>query len=543
MEFVDKWTKESLEIQYILNKIHTLTPYGKMYKEKIRPFLPGEEETLIEELEKIEFYMKYAKNSQFIRETNNIFYHIKDLRQSVKKAKSKGTLSEVELFELKQFLFLIRDLDNLLNKYNIPLWEDMKISPIEELEKLLDPENTRISTFYIYDSYSEELSNIRRDKREVEKNIKKEKKNLKESIEKQLNIKLRPDGTVVVSKEDIELIEKLENHPNLIYVSETYMNIKYNLKLTNEINLLERHLLILKEKEEKEELKIKEFLSKEIGKNSKKLFKNMASIGKIDLILGKAKLGLEIDGVKPEITHNHYIKILEGRHPIVEENLKSKGLKFTPISLELKEGTTCITGANMGGKTVSLKLAGLLTAMAQYGLMVPAKKMALGLNKFIKVSIGDLQSMDKGLSTFGGEIKLISDAVEKSNEKGLILIDELARGTNPEEGYAISKALVQYLKDKQSITLITTHYDNIGNTEGVEHLQVIGLSNMDFDKLDKELKEDSKDKIDIINKYMDYRLKKVDKATGETPRDAINIARIMGLDGRIIEIAEKYLHD
>lgn len=169
--------------------------------------------------------------------------------------------------------------------------------------------------------------------------------------------------------------------------------------------------------------------------------------------------------------------------------------------------------------------------------------MALGLSKFIKVSIGDLQSMDKGLSTFGGEIKLISDAVEKSNEKGLILIDELARGTNPEEGYAISKALVQYLKDKQSITLITTHYDNIGNTEGVEHLQVIGLSNMDFDKLDKELKEDSKDKIDIINKYMDYRLKKVDKTTGETPRDAINIARIMGLDGRIIEIAEKYLHD
>lgn len=543
MEFVDKWTKESLEIQYILNKIHTLTPYGKMYKEKTRPFLPGEEETLIEELEKIEFYMKYARNSQFIREINNIFYHIKDLRQSVKKAKSKGTLSEVELFELKQFLFLIRDLDNLLNKYNIPLWEDMKISPIEELEKLLDPENTRISTFYIYDSYSEELSNIRRDKREVEKNIKKEKKKLKESIEKQLNIKLRPDGTVIASKEDIELIEKLENHPNLIYVSETYMNIKYNLKLTNEINLLERHLLILKEKEEKEELKIKEFLSKEIGKNSKKLFKNMASIGKIDLTLGKAKLGLEIDGVKPEITHNHYIKILEGRHPIVEENLKSKGLKFTPISLELKEGTTCITGANMGGKTVSLKLAGLLTAMAQYGLMVPAKKMALGLSKFIKVSIGDLQSMDKGLSTFGGEIKLISDAVEKSNEKGLILIDELARGTNPEEGYAISKALVQYLKDKQSITLITTHYDNIGNTEGVEHLQVIGLSNMDFDKLDKELKEDSKDKIDIINKYMDYRLKKVDKTTGETPRDAINIARIMGLDGRIIEIAEKYLHD
>ncbi len=84
--------------------------------------------------------------------------------------------------------------------------------------------------------------------------------------------------------------------------------------------------------------------------------------------------------------------------------------------------------------------------MAQYGLMVPAKKMKLGLNQFIKTSIGDLQSTDQGLSTFGGEIQLISKAIEKSHERGLILIDELARGTNPEEGYAISKAIVEYLK-------------------------------------------------------------------------------------------------
>lgn len=541
MEFIDKFTEESLEIQYILNKINTLTPYGKMYKEKTRPFLPGEEEKLREELDKIELYMEYAKEGQFTREINNIFYHIKDLRQSVKKAKARGILSEVELFELKQFLFLIRDLDNLLNKYNIPLWEDMEIKPIEQLEKLLDPEDTGISTFYIYDSYSEELTKLRRDKREVEKNIKREKKALKKNIEKELNIKLRPDNTILLSKTDKELIEKLEGDSRINYVSETYMNIKYGLKISTELSLLERHLNILKDKEEREELKIKEKLSKEIGKYSKKLFKNMASVGKIDLILAKAKLALEMKAIKPEILDEHYIKILEGRHPIVEENLKSKDLEFTPISIELSESVICITGANMGGKTVSLKLVGLLSAMAQYGLMVPANEMKLGLNKFIKTSIGDLQAIDKGLSTFGGEIKLISEAVEKSNDKGLILIDELARGTNPEEGYAISKALVEYLKDKKSITLITTHYDNIGNTEGVVHLQVVGLSNIDFQKLEKKLSEDVEDKIDIINKYMDYRLKIIDNKKGETPREAINIARIMGLKPEILDLAEKNL--
>ncbi len=78
----------------------------------------------------------------------------------------------------------------------------MKISPVEELEKLLDPENTGIATFYIYDSYSKELNKIRQDKREIEKQIKIEKKHLKEKLESELNIKLRPDNTIIISKTD-----------------------------------------------------------------------------------------------------------------------------------------------------------------------------------------------------------------------------------------------------------------------------------------------------------------------------------------------------
>lgn len=418
----------------------------------------------------------------------------------------------------------------------------MKISPMGKLEKLLDPEATGISTFYIYDSYSEQLKGIRKDKREVERKIKREKKYLKKKIQDELNLKLRPDGTVTLLKGDKELIRKVEESSTLIYTSETYMHIKYSLKPTDKITLLERRHLILKDQEEKEEREIKLRLSEEIGKNSKELFKNMASIGKIDFILGKALFSIEIDGIKPKIIKDHSLTIIEGRHPKVEESLNSKELYFTPISLELKEGVTCITGANMGGKTVSLKLVGLLTAMAQYGLMVPAKEMTLGLNLFIKSSIGDLQSTAKGLSTFGGEIKLIQEAIEKSTCKGLILIDELARGTNPEEGYAISKAIVEYLKDKDSITLLTTHYDNIGNTEGVEHLQVIGLSNMDFKELVAKIEIEERDKIGIINKYMDYRLKKVEN-NDQPPKEALNIARIMGLEKKIINLAERNMGD
>lgn len=541
MTLLNKESKRSLDIDYILNKIKTYTPYGKLYKDKIEPFFPGNEENLREELDKVELFMDYAKDRHFSREIKSLFSHVKDLRSTIKGSVKGRVLTEVELFEIKTFLFILKDLEKLMAKYNVELWEDMKIESIPKLEDLLDPEGTGISTFYIYDSYSEELMKIRKEKRNITKKITKETTVLKERIKKDLNLKLSPDGSVLISKGEEELLKKVENYTYLTYLSETYMHIKYCFKPTDNIITLENKLTILKEKEEKEEYKIRERLSKEIGKERKKLFKNIASIGKVDFILGKANLALKIKGVKPKILDKHSLYIKEGRHPKVESFLEEKGLSFTPITVKLKEGVTCITGANMGGKTVSLKLVGLLTAMAQYGLFVPAEEMEIGLNNFICTSIGDRQDLDKGLSTFGGEIKLIQEALENSQDKGLILIDELARGTNPEEGYAISKAIVKYLKRRNSITLITTHYDNIANIEEVTHLQVIGLSKIDFSLLEEELKKGDVDELDLINKYMDYGLIEV-KDMKEVPKDALNIAKLMGLKEEVITLAEEILN-
>ncbi|WP_406242752.1 DNA mismatch repair protein MutS [Tissierella carlieri] len=538
MIFMDEVTQESLDFQYILNQISTLTPYGMMYKGRLKAFELGRERELMEELDKIEAYLSSVNNKEIRREFNNIFAHIKDLRTSTRRTMEGFILTEVELFEIKNFLFLIRDLSELIKKNNIPIFDDTEIKPIESLEKLLDPEDTGISTFYIYDTYSDELKQIREKKREIDKEIKLKKKELKDTIKEELNLDLRPDSSVVISKDKKELIEKIQNYSHLTYVSETYMNIKFAIKPTEKMNQLEREVLILKDKEEREELRIRENLSKEIGKRRREIFRNMASIGKLDLILGKAKYALDINGVKPDIVEEHKIEIIDGIHPKVADFLKEKELSFTPISIFLKEGVACITGANMGGKTISLKLVGLLSVMAQYGLFVPAKRMKLGLNQFIKSSIGDMQSTDSGLSTFGGEIKIVGEAISKSNEKGLILIDELARGTNPEEGYAISKAIVDYLKDKNSITLLTTHYDNVANLDNVVHLQVVGLSQINIFDLAKEM--DSHEKMEIINKYMDYSLRVVEKDTA-VPKDALNIARIMGLDEEILKLAEKYL--
>ncbi len=536
--FMDQGTKNAVDFQYIMNQISVLTPYGTMFKGRMKAHRRGGERGLRNQLDMLESYLPYVKNNTIRREFNNILSHMKDLRQSTKRAMDGFILTDVELFEIKNFLYNLHHLKDLLEEYGIPDFPETKVEKIPQLERILDPENTGIATFYIYDAYSEELGTIRKDKRETDKEIRLEKKWIKDKVKEDLGLDLRPDNTVVVNRDNKEMLKTIKAYPYLTYFSETYLNIKFTIVPTDDLARAERTLELLRDKEEREEMRIREDLSKEVGKRRRELYRNMLAVGKLDLVLAKAKLAIDMDATKPVILDEYIISIKRGRHPKIEDLLRDRDLQFTPISINLEEGVACITGANMGGKTISLKLVGLLTAMAHYGLYVPADHMELGLSLYIKSSIGDMQSTDSGLSTFGGEVQVVSDAMRRANEQGLILIDELARGTNPEEGYAISKAIAIYLMDKPAISLITTHYDNVADIEGIQHLQVVGLSELDVDTLSEEISEG--DGMDIINKYMDYRLRVVDKTTG-IPRDAINIARIMGLRTEILKIAEEIL--
>ena len=538
--FMDQTTRDAVDFQYIMNKLEVLTPYGLMFKSRMKPYTRGQEKLLENQLNILESHIPFIRDNQLRRKFNNTLGHIKDLRQSTKRAMDGFILSDVELFEIKSFLILTRELVELVDNERMPIFPETRIDLLPGLERTLDPEDTKISTFYIYDAYSEELRALREQKREKGREWKLIKKRLRDRVGEDLGLDLRPDGSVVITKDRAELLDRLKNYPYLTYVSETYLNIRFVVKPTEEMTLAERELLILRDREEREEMKIRENLSHEIGKRRRELFRNMLAIGKLDLILAKARLAVDMDAARPQVIDDFRITIKDGIHPKIAELLKTKKLSFTPVSLDLREGVACITGANMGGKTISLKMTGLLTAMAHHGMYVPAKEMVLGLSNYIKSSIGDMQSTDSGLSTFGGEVRVVSDAMERAGEQGLILIDELARGTNPEEGYAISKAIVKYLMDKPAISLITTHYDNVADIEGIQHLQVIGLSELNLDYLTDEIRMG--DGMAIINKYMDYRLRVVDQST-PIPKDAINIARIMGLKKEILEMAESIISE
>ncbi|PKL26794.1 MAG: endonuclease MutS2 [Spirochaetae bacterium HGW-Spirochaetae-3] len=170
------------------------------------------------------------------------------------------------------------------------------------------------------------------------------------------------------------------------------------------------------------------------------------------------------------------IDLVRARHPVL-------GSKAVPIDLRMPEGarTLIVTGPNTGGKTVSLKTAGLLSLMNQFGLAIPAAYgSALPVFDGVWADIGDEQSMDQSLSTFSGHMKAISAIVGGATGRSLVLLDELGSGTDPEEGCAIAMALLDLFIERGALTLVTTHHGilkNFGYTkEGVLNASV------DFDK-------------------------------------------------------------
>lgn len=538
--FISSETAKNLDLDFIFDKITVYTPYGEAHKKAMKPYMSQDKRELMEEFDRIEKIRGLIERQRYdFVEMRNYFKNIKDLRLTFERVDQGEILSTTELFEIKIFLSILKKLDITLRKLKWDIPEDVRPIVIPCLEKLFDPGESGTNTFYIYDEYSKELMAIRREIRDVDKEINRERKKLRDRVEEDLNIKLRPNGEITVNKDNDKVINILKAYKFLTYSLETYMNITFKTINTLDIDNFSQRLEELKALEEAEEFKVRRDLSEEIKKYINIIEKNINAIGKLDLLVAKGYHAIGFKGVKPEITDTNSISIINGRNIKVENSLRKDGREFTPITVEMDRGVTCITGANMGGKTVSLKTVGLLLAMAQYGMFVPAEKMKFSIKEFIFFSVGDIQSTDMGLSTFGGEILKIKEAIKDSNRKGLILIDELARGTNPKEGYALSKAIINYLKNKETITIITTHFDGLADDGEVRHLQVRGLSIEDFHQISKTIREE-KQGIDMLHYYMDYRLREI-KDIKEVPKDAINISRLMGLEESILEDAESIL--
>ena len=536
----NKKTRNETGLDYVVNSMNVQTPFGSRLIKDQKPFFPGQEEELRAELARVQRMSEIAgANEREISVLQETFMMMKDNSFTIERS-ATAALSVVEIFEVKSLLLLIDKVRKTADRVILP--EEYVPGDITELLDVLDPGKDRLNTFYIYDSFSEALARLRTEKKELERESRKEKKKRKSELRAETGLNLTPKFDITISKSDTERIKMIEETSALVKSEEDYMSVTYVLAPTEADNQIQQRMDQVTADIEEEELKVREDLSREIHKWADVLLDGCERIGKLDITLAKALYARKYRCVMPEITKEHIIEFTDGRHLQVEEIVKKKGGEYCPVSISLSQGVTCITGANMGGKTVSLKLVGMIAILAQYGYFVPAAAARIGLSNFMQILIGDSQSIERGLSSFGSEMEELKEIMDNSRDRSLLLIDEIASGTNPAEGLALTKSITDYLKQQPFISLITTHFETVTEDPDVVNMQVTGLANADFDRLDKELRyANRRERIGIIQKYMDYRLTRVDNSR-EIPKDALNIAKMLGIDAKIIEKAKQYLN-
>lgn len=225
---------------------------------------------------------------------------------------------------------------------------------------------------------------------------------------------------------------------------------------------------VLQGKERDEIMRILYELSAEAGEFAESVKHSFDSAVMLNLLFAKAHLAYKMKASKPILNNEGIVHIKKARHPLIDVK------RVVPIDISLGEGydTLVITGPNTGGKTVSLKTLGLLTAMTMCGLLIPAAdRSRISVFDRILVDIGDEQSIAQSLSTFSAHMVNIIDIMKKADGKSLVLIDELGAGTDPVEGAALAVSVIEDLRSKGAVIAATTHYAELKayalNTPGV----------------------------------------------------------------------------
>ncbi|WP_238654515.1 endonuclease MutS2 [Paenibacillus piscarius] len=238
---------------------------------------------------------------------------------------------------------------------------------------------------------------------------------------------------------------------------------------------LQSEIELLTAEEAREEGIILSMLTGLLEQEQAALRQNIEIAGMYDFIFAKGKYAQGLDAIRVALNERGYLRMNGGRHPLLKD--------MVPVSLEFGQGykSLIVTGPNTGGKTVVLKTLGLLSLMVQSGLLIPVQPGSdFAVFRNVMSVIGDGQSLTQSLSTFSAQMKSIEGMLTEAGRGVLLLIDELAAGTDPGEGFALSIAILEELNRRGANMIVTTHFNELkafaAATGGFENAR------MEFDK-------------------------------------------------------------
>ena len=506
---------KKLEYDKILEKVasYCKTYIGKKHALELRP---------LHDKEEVQMILNETSQGVILIQRNSTppLSEIADITVYLKTLDSCGILSIKALLELQNILEIASKLKSYFDKDYLQdddfsaveqLFSDLYVNPsiVATLSKSIIDEET------IADTASRKLQDIRRSQRKIEQDIRSKlnamlhsstySKYIQENI-----VTIRNGRFVIPVKEEYRSNVKGFVHDMSSSGSTVFIEPIAVFDLNNELSNL--HI-----EENLEIERILQNLSSLLYPYTKELESNVEIIGKLDFIFAKAHYSLAMHCTTPILNDEKFINLKNARHPLIDpENV-------VPCSLELGKdfSTLIITGPNTGGKTVTLKTIGLLTAMACSGLNIPVDEpSSIYVFDFIFADIGDEQSISESLSTFSSHMSNIVKITHDATSNSLILVDELGSGTDPLEGAHLAISILQYFTELGSITVATSHY---------QELKKYALVTPGFKNASVEF--------DIENLRPTYRL--LLGIPGKS--NAFAISRKLGLDENIISHAASML--
>ena len=394
-----------------------------------------------------------------IKYSNPPFAGLSNQNELINRIRLKAVLSISDFLALKDLLYCTK---NMINYYKNNIAKENNNSSLytyftnlNGVKKLADEIDNVISDEgEIYDTASPALNEIRKRIKVLEQQVRAKMQELLQSKAKMLNenlIVMRNGRMCLCVKAEYKNVLKGVIHDESASKTTVYIEPFSALEIANRI-------VSYKEEEKTEIAKILAQLSNVAFAYELEIKNNFNILIALDIIFAKALYAISIDAYKPSINEMGIIDIKKARHPLIDRQ------KCVPIDIKLGEDyeAIIITGPNTGGKTVAIKTCGLLTLMMQAGLLIPASfdsKMAVFDNVFS--DIGDEQSIEQSLSSFSAHMTKVIRILNELTNNSLVLLDELGSGTDPKEGSNLAISIVEYLLNKKSRVIVTTHYADL----------------------------------------------------------------------------------
>lgn len=531
MMFCDSQTEKDLDLSFCFQCFQPLTPDGNKRKKDFSPFLPGQEDAWQQCLQEQEDLIRLLKDQpEFGESLNQRLGKIPDISPVLRKLEESGPLQLTEWFDLKTFLWNLKEIHLLLQKTALSslIFKDRRMAGrCEQAIRHLNPSPGLTPAFWFDDAYDERLKSARKKWRKWQAEQKKENEQRAERIEQQTGLLRNRFGEWIIAKNH-QQAHVWEIMPELERVRETAHETVYRCKQKEnaEIRRLEEKITRL-------EGEVSEWLGQKFVPLVPDLENWQRRITHLDLQWARVRAAKQWQGVRPRRSQEHF-RVEGAFHPALEKHLAEDGRFMTRIDCRIRQGVTVIIGPNMGGKTVALKTLGLIAVLAQSGFFVPASDCELPLFAWVASLMGGQQELKQGLSRFGTEMARLRDLIDRK-ETGLLLLDEIGSGTNPVEGAALSQAVTAYLAKQPYWTIHVTHYREVLKVEPIHLYQAAGISK----RIKVEAEKRTAQEIGrILQEQMDYRLVPVTQ-TELIPHEALWIAEQIGLHPQIVQLARQ----